>query len=121
MHRDTQRHKANEDHVVYDEIIYTLDYIQEHVDVDPEKLKLTYKNVASWWGSSLFRQRLSRDYFRHNWRLYNYFRKRRPRLALNILSNSIFALVGGILDKLGIKKTIKKWRARMFPGKFFEY
>jgi glycosyltransferase involved in cell wall biosynthesis len=121
MHPNTQRYKANEDHVVYDEIIYTLEYIQNHVEVDPEKLAQTYNNVASWWGSSLFRQRLSRNYFKHNWRLYNYFKKRRPRLALKIVSNSIFALVSGILNALGIKKVIKKWRARMFPGKYFEY
>jgi branched-subunit amino acid permease len=53
--------------------------------------------------------------------LYNYFKKRRPHLALKIVSNSIFALVSGILNALGIKKVIKKWRARMFPGKYFEY
>ncbi len=121
MHQNTQRHKANEDHVVYDEIIYTLDYIQEHVDVDPAKLELTYKNVSSWWGSSLFRQRLSKDYFVHNWRLYKYFRKKRKYLFLKIMSNSIFAMAAAVLDWLGVKKTIKKWRARMFPGKYFEY
>ena len=121
MHHNTQRYKANEDHVVYDEIIYTLNYIQEHVAVDPEKMRKAWKNVAEWWGGSLFRQNITRNYVRNNWRLYKFFRKKRPRIGLNIVSNSIFVAIGKFLDWIGIKPVIKKWRARMFPGKYFEY
>jgi hypothetical protein len=58
---------------------------------------------------------------RNNWRLFKFFRKKRPRIGLNIVSNSIFVAIGKFLDWLGIKPVIKKWRARMFPGKYFEY
>jgi len=121
QHTQTQRHKANEDHVVYDEIIHTLDFITSNVDVDPEKLRKAYKNIAEWWGGSLFRQDITKTYFKENWRLYKYFRKKRPRIGLNIISNSIFVFIGNMLEWLGIKKVIRKWRVRMFPGKYFEY
>ena len=121
QHTQTQRHKANEDHVVYDEIIHTLDFITSNVDVDPEKLRKAYKNIAEWWGGSLFRQDITKTYFKENWRLYKFFRKKRPRIGLNIISNSIFVFIGNMLEWLGIKKVIRKWRVRMFPGKYFEY
>ena len=121
MHHNTQRYKANEDHVVYDEIIYTLSYITDNLKVDSEKMRRAWKNVAEWWGGSLFRQRITRSYIINNWRLYKFFRKKRPRIGLNIISNSVFITIGKILDWMGIKPIIKKWRARMFPGKYFEY
>jgi len=121
QHTQTQRHKANEDHVVYDEIIHTVDFITANVDVDPEKLRKAYKNIAEWWGGSLFRQDITKTYFKENWRLYKFFRKKRPRIGLNIISNSIFVFIGNVLEWLGIKKVVRKWRAQLFPGKYFEY
>ena len=120
-HSHTQRQKANADHVVYDEIIHTLDYINAHADVDPEKFKLAYRRVAEWWGGSLFRQSITRTYFVENWRLYKFFRKKRPRIGLNVISNSIFLAIGNFLDWIGLKAVIKKWRVKLFPGKYFEY
>jgi glycosyltransferase involved in cell wall biosynthesis len=121
QHPHTQRQKANANHVVYDEIVHTLTFIEEHVAVEPEKMAKAWKNVAEWWGGSLFRQKISRDYVVHNWRLFKFFRKKRPRIGLNILSNAIFVSMGNFLNWLGIKPVIKKWRAKFFPGKYFEY
>ena len=120
-HVQTQRQKANADHVVYDEIIHTLDYINEHADVDPVLFEKAYKSVAEWWGGSLFRQKITKTYFKENWRLYKFFSKKRPRLGLNIISNSIFVFIGNVLEWLGIKKVVRKWRSKLFPGKYFEY
>lgn len=120
-HIHTQRQKANADHVVYDEIIHTLDYINENAEVDPEKFKLAYRKVAEWWGGSLFRQKITKTYFVENWRLYKFFRKKRPRIGLNVISNSIFVAMGHFLEWIGLKKVIKKWRAKLFPGKYFEH
>jgi glycosyltransferase involved in cell wall biosynthesis len=121
MHAATQRHKARENHVVFDEIITTLTFITAHVDVSPENIAKAYRNVAEWWGGSLIRQKFSISFMRENWRLYLFFRKKRPRILLNVLSNAVFIAIGKILDLMGIKPVIKKWRARMFPGKYFEY
>lgn len=121
FHPQTQRHRANENHVVYDEIIYTLEYIDQHLDVDPIKFAKAWKNVADWWGGSLFRQKITKEYFRENYRLLKYFRKKRPRILLNIISNTIFIAIGNFLDWIGVKKVVKKWRAKLFPGKYFEY
>lgn len=120
-HIHTQRQKANADHVVYDEIIHTLDYINENAEVDPEKFERAYRKVAEWWGGSLFRQKITKSYFIENWRLYKFFRKKRPRIGLNVISNSIFVAIGNFLEWIGLKKVIKKWRAKLFPGKYFEY
>ena len=107
--------------MVYDEIIHTVEYIEKNVDVDPELAARTWREIAGWWGGSLFRQRLSRSYFKENWRLYQFFRVKRPRILLNVLSNSMFVLLGNFLEWIGVKKTIKKWRSKLFPGKYFEY
>ena len=121
MHQQTQRQKANEDHSVYDELIHTIEFIESHVKVDPVDSEKAWKEIASWWGASLFRQKMSKVYFRENRRLYRYFRHKRPRLLFNILSNFVFMTIGKILEVLGIKKVVKKWRSRWFPGKYFEY
>lgn len=121
MHQNTQRHKANADHVVYDEIIYTLNYISKHVKVDPEKMQQAWKNVASWWGGSLFRQRITKQYMTQNWRLFLFFRIKRPRIGLHIISNAVFVLIGNILNWMHIKPFFKKLRSRLFPGKYFDY
>ncbi len=121
QHTQTQRHKANANHVVYDEIIHTLDFIEANTAVDPEKLRKAYKNVAEWWGGSLFRQDIGKTYFKENWRLFKFFRKKRPRIGLNIISNAVFVFIGNVLEWLGIKKVVRTWRAKLFPGKYFEY
>lgn len=121
MHPQTQRQRANANHVVYDEIIHTLNFIEANVAVKPENARKAWKNVAEWWGGSLFRQRISKDYLVHNWRLFLFFRKKRPRIGLNILGNSFFIAIGAVLDFLGIKTFIKKWRARLFPQKYFPH
>jgi len=121
MHQNTQRYKAMENHVVFDEIIHTLQFIEANVQVPEENSRKAYRNVAEWWGGSLPKQKFSMLFLRENWRLYKFFVKKRPRLMLNIISNSIFVAIGKFLDFLGVKPVIKKWRARMFPGKYFEY
>jgi glycosyltransferase involved in cell wall biosynthesis len=121
MHQNTQRYKAMENHVVFDEIIHTLQFIEANVDVPLANSKKAYRNVAEWWGGSLPKQKFSSTFLRENWRLYKFFSKKRPRLMLNIMSNSVFIVIGKFLDFIGIKPVIKKWRARMFPGKYFEY
>ncbi|MCH8555228.1 MAG: glycosyltransferase [Schleiferiaceae bacterium] len=121
MHSQTQRHKANANAKVYDELIHTLTYIEQSVPVPPEVSKEAWHRVASWWAGSLYRQDITKTYFQHNWKLYTFFRKKRPRLALNIISNSIFLTIGWVLQLLGIKKVIKHWRAKLFPKKFFKY
>lgn len=121
MHYQTQRYKAMENHVVFDEIIHTLQFIEANVDVPIENSRKAYRNVAEWWGGSLSKQKFSKTFLRENWRLYRFFSRKRPRLMLNIISNSIFVALGNFLDFLGIKPIIKKWRARMFPGKYFDY
>lgn len=121
FHTQTQRHKANANHVVYDEIITTLNYIEANTEVDPNELNKSWREIAGWWGGSLYRQKITRDYFKHNWRLYKFFKTKRPRLLLNVLSNSVFIFIGNILEFLGVKKAVKTLRAKMFPGKYFEY
>ena len=121
FHTQTQRHKANANHVVYDEIITTLNYIQANTDTDPQELKRSWREIAGWWGGSLYRQKISKDYFQHNWRLYKFFRTKRPRILLNIISNSIFICIGNVLELLGIKKAVKSLRSKMYPGKYFDH
>ncbi len=121
FHDLTQRQKANLNHKVYDEIITTLEFIEQNVEVDPEKMNIAWSEVAGWWGASLYRQKISGAYFKNNWRLYRFFRVKRPRIMLNVISNSIFILIGKTLDLIGMRNTVRKWRAKMFPGKYFEY
>lgn len=121
QHQQTQRYKAKTNHVVFDEIIYTLEFVENNAPVDPAKMQQAYKNVAGWWGGSLSRQQFSRMYVKENYRLFRYFRKKRPRLALNIISNACFNLLHDLLVFLHLKKPIKKIRAKLFPGKYFDY
>jgi glycosyltransferase involved in cell wall biosynthesis len=121
FHTQTQRHKANTNHTVYDEIITTLHYIEANTEVDPKELSRSWREIAGWWGGSLYRQKITKDFFKHNWRLYKFFRIKRPRIMLNIISNSIFIFIGNTLEFLGIKKAVKSLRSKMFPGKYFDY
>ncbi len=121
FHTQTQRHKANENHVVYDEIIHTLQFIEENVSVDPEKISGAYIEVANWWGSSLARQDKSWSFFKENWRLYKFFRVKKPWLFVKLLFNIIHNYLVIILDFLHLRKPLKKYRAKLFPGKYFEY
>jgi glycosyltransferase involved in cell wall biosynthesis len=121
MHTQTQRHKANEDARVYDELIQTLEFIEQSVQVRESVSKEAWKRVAGWWAGSLYRQKINNQYFKHNWKLFRYFRKKRPRLGLNILSNAVFLSIGKILYLLGIKKLVKETRTRLFPKKYFKH
>ncbi|MCT4623644.1 MAG: glycosyltransferase [Schleiferiaceae bacterium] len=121
FHQQTQRQNARADHVVYDEIIKTLHYIEEHTEVIPEEINRSWREIAGWWGGSLYHQKFTKDFVKHNWRLYKFFRTKRPRILLNVISNSIFIFIGQILEFLGIKKAVKSLRAKMFPGKYFDY
>ncbi len=121
FHTQTQRHKANANHVVYDEIITTLKFIETNTKVDEKQLNKSWREIAGWWGGSLYRQKISKDYFKHNWRLYKFFRTKRPRIMLNVISNSIFVFIGSVLEFLGIKKAVKSLRSKMFPGKYFDH
>jgi glycosyltransferase involved in cell wall biosynthesis len=121
VHTQTQRHRANSDARVYDELIYTLTFIEREVDVPQEISVEAWRRVAGWWAGSLYRQKINRKYFSHNWRLFLYFRKKRPRLGLNIISNAVFLLIGKLLYMLGIKKLVKSIRARLFPKKYFKH
>lgn len=121
QHTQTQRQKANANAKVYDELIQTLNFIEAQVPVRPEISKEAWRRVAGWWAGSLYRQTINRVYFQHNWRLFKYFSKKRPRLGLNILSNALFLMVGKILEWLGVKALVKAWRARLFPKKYFKY
>jgi glycosyltransferase involved in cell wall biosynthesis len=121
MHTQTQRQKANANARVYDELIETLNFIEANVSVRPEVSKEAWRRVSGWWAGSLYRQTINKTFFTHNWRLYRYFSKKRPRLGLNILSNAFFLMVGKVLEVLGIKAVVKAWRARLFPKKYFKY
>jgi glycosyltransferase involved in cell wall biosynthesis len=121
MHTQTQRHKANEDARVYDELIQTLEFIEKSVQVHESVSKEAWKRVSGWWAGSLYRQKVNKQYFKHNWRLFRYFRKKRPRLGLNILSNAVFLSIGKLLYIIGIKKLAKEIRTRLFPKKYFKH
>jgi glycosyltransferase involved in cell wall biosynthesis len=121
MHTQTQRQKANANAKVYDELITTLNFIEANVAVAPEVSKEAWRRVAGWWAGSLYRQKINATYFRHNWQLYRYFRKKRPRLGLNILSNACFLAIGGVLQFFGVKALVKNWRAKLFPKKYFKH
>lgn len=121
VHTQTQRHKARQNHVVFDEIIYTLQFIEQHTTVPAEVSQKAWANVASWWGGSLFFQEKNKTFYKENWRLYKFFKQKRPRLALNIISNSIFIAIGKFLDFIGIKPVIKSWRAKLLPKKYFKH
>lgn len=121
MHTQTQRQKANANAKVYDELITTLNFIEAQVVVAPAISKEAWRRVAGWWAGSLYRQQVNATYFKHNWQLFRYFSKKRPRLGLNILSNAFFLSAGAILRLLGVKAVVKKWRAQLFPKKYFKH
>ena len=120
-HEQTQRQRANADATAYFEILQLADFISEKNAPDAEFQKYCYTQFAHWWIGSLFRQDMAWKYWRDNYKLYKRFRAYRDFLLLRIGYTALYLVLIHIIEILRIKELVKKWRHRLFPGKYFEH
>ncbi len=120
-HTQTQRHRANANAMAYFEIIELARFINENHHPPRETYLKAQQNFCNWWIGSLFRQKLSLNYFLHNHRLYRHFKACRSHLAIRILYNALWVLGLYLINLLHLKPPLKRLRKWLFPGKYFEH
>ncbi len=120
-HAVTQRQRARANYKVYDEIIRTIELIRKEGNPDPKRVEETYRKIGAWWVGSLAFQKKNSEFYRENKRLYRFFASWNPGLGRKIGTHFTLTFVKKVLYKLGLYSTAKKWRNKMFPGKYFEF
>ncbi len=121
VHAKTQRQRARATADVYRELIRINDYLRTNIPGIDKQADDALVEIASWWTGSLPYQVKTRENQKKNRALYQYFKKKKPRLALHIVLT--YFIIGGrfLFNTLGLLKPAKKLRSRLFPGKYFEH
>ena len=120
-HGQTQRARATSSYGAFDEILAMYRVFEENGWTTAEHLAQARRRVAEWWGGSLYGQDWSMENWRENKRLFHELKKHRPRLGLNMISNTCFRMGGAVVKFLGIKPMAKWIMSRLFPKKFFPH
>jgi hypothetical protein len=124
VHANTQRQAANANGAVYAELLELADSIvTRHAPVHALRRK-AYKNFATWWAHSLYRQDWSGPNAPTNRRtnrdLFFRFARVHPWVMLHIPYEGAVRLAVFGLEIVHLKKPLRKLLHRWFPNVFFE-
>ena len=124
VHANTQRQAANASGAVYAELLALTDsLVARHAPAHALRRK-AYKNFATWWAHSLYRQDWSGPNAptnrRINWDLFIRFVRIHPLVMLHIPYEGAVRLAVFGLEIVHLKKPLRKLLHRWFPNVFFE-
>lgn len=121
VHLQTQRERARATPKVYDEMISINNFIRTHVSGSEENAQKALVKFGDWWQGGLYYQDWSRSNLKHNYSLFQFFKKRKKHLLLKITQTLAIETTRSLMQATGILTSAKKIRKRLFPGKYFEY
>ena len=119
VHPHTQRQRANANGRVYEELLQLTDFM-EACGTPEGTVRAARREYATWWAWSLWRQDWNAGFFAENFNLFRKFRKYKPALILEVVRTGVLTFAKRVLRIFGLHGLAKRWRARMFPGKYFE-
>jgi len=122
MHPKTARQKANKTGAVYQELLALVDYIAAKHQPEPKRLRRAYRNIATWWTHSLYRQDWSSARRSANMRvnrvLFARFVRLHPLVLLHIPYEGLVRLAVATLAAIGLKEPIRRVLHQFFPNHF---
>jgi len=119
LHQQTQRIKANASGHVYTELLRIVDYIRDHHAPEPKVRRKAYRNIASWWTHSLYRQQWgTTGNARINWQLFQRFLSVHPLVLLHIPYEGLVRIAVRALELMGLKEPIRRILHYVFPTRF---
>jgi glycosyltransferase involved in cell wall biosynthesis len=122
LHDQTQRQKANVTGHVYQELLAIADYIaQTHQPPEAIKRK-AYRNIATWWTHSLYRQSWAKSERKMNLqvnaKLFSRFLKIYPLVLFHIPYEGLVRLLVRALEITGLKQPLRHVLHQVFPNRF---
>jgi len=122
LHDQTQRQKANVTGHVYQELLAIADYIaQTHQPPEDIKRK-AYRNIATWWTHSLYRQSWAKSERKTNLqvnaKLFSRFLKIYPLVLFHIPYEGLVRLLVRVLEITGLKQPLRHVLHQVFPNHF---
>lgn len=119
LHDQTQRIRANASGHVYTELLKIVDYIRDHHAPERIVRRKAYRNIASWWTHSLYRQQWgTQGNLSINWQLFKRFLKVHPLVLLHIPYEGIVRIAVRALELMGLKEPLRRILHAIFPTRF---
>ena len=123
VHAQTQRQAANASGAVYEELLMLADDLVARHSPPRAIQKKAYRNFASWWAHSLYRQEWTGPHASNNWRvnlrLLRRFARIHPLVLLHIPYEGAVRLAVFALECVHLKEPLRKLLHRVFPRFFF--
>ncbi len=123
VHAQTQRQVANASGEVYEELLTLADDLVARHSPPRAIQKKAYRNFASWWAHSLYRQVWTGPHASNNWRvnlrLLRRFARIHPLVLLHIPYEGAVRLAVVALECVHLKEPLRKLLHRVFPRFFF--
>lgn len=119
VHQKTQRSQSIKRASVYRELISINQFLRNGLKDANQEADAAMDEFANWWIGNLPYHSLNAENRRLNREHYRIFKAYKPHLIWRIFLTFIISYLRDALKWLGLLKPLKKLRAQLFPGKYW--